>query len=107
MKYFIQNSLYVATLYLDFRYIQTLSIFRTQDIRYREALEYSFNRTLCNLDIFITYIYSSPSILRTRGIWWTAFYETLCNTGISELEAYSELTHISIMKKLIKNHVKP
>ena len=29
----------------------------------------------------ITYIYSSPSILRTRGTWWTIFYGTLCNIG--------------------------
>ena len=35
-----------------------------------------------NLDILITYIYSSPSMLRTRGIWWSVFYGTLCNAGI-------------------------
>ena len=32
--------------------------------------------------MFLTYIYSCPSILRTRGIWWAIFYKTLCNTGI-------------------------
>ena len=42
----------------------------------------SLHRTLCNLDIFITYIYSSPSILRIRGIWWVVFYRTLCISGI-------------------------
>ena len=66
----------------DFWYIQNLGIFRTQDKRYRESLKYSLHKTLCNLDIFITYIYSSPSMLRTRGIWWAVFYGTLCNTGI-------------------------
>ena len=29
-----------------------------------------------------THIYSSPSILRARGIWWAVFHRTLCNTGI-------------------------
>ena len=47
--------------------------------RYCESLKYSLHRTLCNLDIFTTYVYSSP---RTRGIWWVVFYRTLCNTGI-------------------------
>ena len=42
----------------------------------------SLHRTLCNLAIFITYIYSSPSILRIRGIWWVVFYRTLCINGI-------------------------
>ena len=50
--------------------------------RYCESLKYSLHRTLCNLDIFTTYVYSSPSILRTRGIWWAVFYRTLCNTCI-------------------------
>ena len=59
-----------------------LSRFKTQDIRYRESLKYSLHRTRCNLDIFMTYIYSSPSILRTRGIWWAVFYGTLSNTSI-------------------------
>ena len=73
---------FVTITYLDFWYIQNLSIFRIQDIRYRESLKYSLHRTLCNLDIFITHIYWSPSILRIPGIWWAVFYETLCNTGI-------------------------
>ena len=50
--------------------------------RYCESLKYSLHRTLCNLDIFITYVYSSPSIMRTRGLWWAVLYRTLCNTGI-------------------------
>ena len=50
--------------------------------RYCESLKYSLHRTLCNLDIFTTLVYSSPSILRTRGIWWVVFYRTLCDTGI-------------------------
>ena len=50
--------------------------------RYCESLKCSLHRTLCNLDIFTTYVYSSPSILRTRGIWWVVFYRTPCNTGI-------------------------
>ena len=56
---------FATTTYLDFWYIQNPSTFRTQDIRYRESL-----------------IYTSPSILRTRGIWWAVFHGTLCNIGI-------------------------
>ena len=63
-------------------YIQNLSICRTQHIRYHESLKYSLHRTLCNLVIFITYIHSSRSILRTLRIWWAVFYRTMCNTGI-------------------------
>ena len=56
-------------------------------LKYCESLKYSLNRALCNLDIFTTNAYSSPSKLRTRGIWWAVFYRTLCDTGI--FEAYS------------------
>ena len=79
MKYFIP---FVTITYLDFWYIQNLSIFRSQDIRYHESLKYSLHRSLCNLDILITYKYSSSSILRIRGVWWAVFHGTLCNTGI-------------------------
>ena len=51
-------------------------------LKYCESLKYSLNRALCNLDIFTTNAYSSPSKLRTRGIWWAVFYRTLCDTGI-------------------------
>ena len=50
--------------------------------RYFESLWYSLHRTLCNLDILKTYVYSSPSTLRTRGIWWAVFYRILYDTGI-------------------------
>ena len=50
--------------------------------RYCESLKYSLYRTLCYLDIFTTYVYSSPSILRIPGIWWAVFYRTLSNTDI-------------------------
>ena len=50
--------------------------------RYCESLKYSLHKSLCNVDIFTTCVYSSRSILRTRGIWWAIFYRTLCNTGI-------------------------
>ena len=50
--------------------------------RYCESLKYSLHRTVFNLGIFTTYIYSSPSTLRTRVIWWAVFYRTLCDTGI-------------------------
>ena len=50
--------------------------------RYCESLKYSLRRTLCNLGIFTTFVYSSLSTLRTRGIWWAVCYRTLCDTGI-------------------------
>ena len=72
---------FVTITYLDFWYIKNLSLFITQDIRYRESLNYSsFHKTLRNLDIFIIYIYSSCGMLRTQGIWWAVFYGALCNT---------------------------
>ena len=76
------SELSVTITYLDFWYIQNLIIFITQDIRYRQSLRYSLHRTLCNLEIFIIYIYSVPGIFRTPGIWRAVFYATLCNTGI-------------------------
>ena len=42
------------------------------------------HRTLCNLALFTTLVYSSLSILKTRGILWAVFYRTLCNTVIFE-----------------------
>ena len=66
--------------------------------RYCESLKYSLHRTLCNLDIFTTYVYSGPRTLRTRGIWWAVFYRTLCDTGYLELEAYSKPCQISIIE---------
>ena len=59
--------------------MQLKHIQNSRHSRYCESLNYSLHRTLCNLDIFTTYVYSSP---RTRGIWWVVFYRTLCNTGI-------------------------
>ena len=50
--------------------------------RYCESLKYSLHRTLCDLDIFTTYVYSSPSTWRTQGIWCVVLYRTLCDTGI-------------------------
>ena len=77
---------FVTITYLDFWYIISLSLFRTQDIRYCESSNHSsFLITLCNLDIFITYIYSSSSMLRTREIWWAVFYGTLCNIEPSQI----------------------
>ena len=50
--------------------------------RYCESLKYSLHRTLWDLDIFTTYVYSSPSTWRTQGIWCVVLYRTLCDTGI-------------------------
>ena len=61
---------------LHFWYIQNLRIFRTQDIRYRESLQHSLHRTLCNLDIFRT-----KGIFRTlRNIYYEEFYSEPCVT---------------------------
>ena len=58
--------------------------------RYCESLKYSLQRTLCNHDIFTTYLQSSPSTLRTRGIWCAVFYRTLYDTGIFRTQGISQ-----------------
>ena len=60
MKHFFSEP-FVTIAHLDSRYIQNLSIFRTQDnSKYRESLKYSSDRALCNLGI-TTLAYSSSS----------------------------------------------
>ena len=86
---------FVTIAYLDSWYIQNLNIFRTQDIQNNlESLRYSSRRTLRNLGIFTTLVYSSPSIVRIRGI-----------LTYSELIAYTEHCQISITENFIQNHV--
>ena len=98
IQWIICSEPFVTVTYLYFWYIQNLSMLKTQDIRYRESLKYSLHRTLCNLHIFIVYIYSNPSILRTRGIWWTVFYGTLCNTGI-----FRNILGFKVLNKIFYN----
>ena len=76
------SKLYANITFIDSWCILNLSIFNSRHSRYCESLKYSIHRTLCNLDIFTTYVYSSPSTLRTRRKWWAVFYRTLCDTGI-------------------------
>ena len=70
-------SIYRPLMHSKLKHIQN-----SRHSRYCESLKYSLHRTLCNLHIFTSYVYSSPSTLRTRGIWWGVFYRTLCDTGI-------------------------
>ena len=105
MKSFIQKPYCNYNIFRLLIHSKHLSIFRTQDIKYRESLKYSLRRTLCNLDIFITYEYSSPSILRNPRNMVGPFTTEPCVTlAYSELEAYSEPSQISIMKNFIQNH---
>ena len=105
---------FVTIAYLDSWYIQNLNIFRTQDIQNNlESLRYSSRRTLRNLGIFTTLVYSSPSIVRIRGILKTLstyrmfhFLQKPCVTlTYSELIAYTEHCQISITENFIQNHV--
>ena len=64
-------------MYSKLRHIQN-----SRHSRYCVSLKYSLHRAMYNLDIFTTYVYSSPRILRTRGTWSAVFYRTLCNTDI-------------------------
>ena len=81
MKYFIQNPMH----YITYRLMMHSKLKHIQNSRhwkYCESLKCRLHRTLCNVDIFTTYVYLSPSILETRGIWWAVFYRTLGKTGI-------------------------
>ena len=68
---------------------------------------------MCNLGIFTTLVYSSPSRLRAQGILrnLSNMYDGLFSTEpcvalvFSELEAYSELCQIFIMENFIYNLV--
>ena len=98
---------FVTTTYLDPWHIQNLSIFRTQDIWYRESLKYSLHKTLCNLDIIIFY----TLYIQALAYWQPEEYdgpfsmEHCVTLAYSELESYSEPSQISIMKNFIQNHV--
>ena len=48
--------------------------------RYRESLKYSLYRTLHNLDIFTTLVYSSPRIKSLSNIYFWGFYSSPCAT---------------------------
>ena len=81
VKYFTQN----LSKYDIYRLLTQSKLKHIQNStysRYCKSLKYSLRRTLSNLDIFTTYVYSSPSTLTTRWIWWVVFYRTLCDTGI-------------------------
>ena len=64
--------------------------------RKRESLKYSLHRTLFNLDIFTSYVYSVCNLQPIA---------TCVTLAYSELEAYSKPSQISIMENFIKNHV--
>ena len=81
VKYFTQN----LSKYDIYRLLAQSKLKHIQNStysRYCKSLKYSLHRILSNLDIFTTYVYLSPSTLRTRWIWWVVFYRTLCDTGI-------------------------
>ena len=61
--------------------------------KYRESLKYNLHRTMCNLGIFTTLVYSSPSILRTQEKLRTQsnMYDEPFSTEPCVTLAYSEL----------------
>ena len=68
---------------------------------------------MCNLGVFTTFVYSSPSILRTQGILrnLSDMYDGLFSTEpcvtliYSELETYSKPCQISMVENFIHNLV--
>ena len=79
--------------------------------RYRVSLKYSLLRTECNLGIFTTLAYLSPSVMRTRRILKTLSnmydgvfsIEPYITLAYSELQAYSEPCRVSVMENFIQS----
>ena len=73
--------------------------------RYCESLKYSLHRTLCNLDIFTTYAYSSLAYGEPEEYDGLFCMEPCVKLAYSELEVYSKPCQISVMENFIQNHV--
>ena len=117
----------VTLAYLEPCQIQIPSIFRTltyletvvysepcpiqnsRHLKYRKSLKYNLHRTLCNLVIFTTFVYSCPSILITRGIFkaLSNMHDGLFCTEPCMTLAYSEPCQISITDNLFRTMSNP
>ena len=86
--------------------------------KYWESLKCSLCRTICDLGILTTLVYSSPGRLRAQGIFrnLSNMYDELfstehCVTGLflvfSELKAYLEPCQIFMMESFLHNLVWP
>ena len=73
--------------------------------RYCESLKYSLHRTLLNVDIFTTYVYSSPSISRTKEYDGLFSVEPCVTLAYPEPETYPKPCQISLIENFIQNHV--
>ena len=84
MNHGIYDEVFCSEPYANIIFIRLLMHSKLQHIQNSRHSRYceSLHRALYNLDIFTTYVYSSPRILRTRGTWSAVFYRTLCNTDI-------------------------
>ena len=85
----IYDEVFCSEPYSDIIFIDSWCIKHIQNSRlsrYCESLKYSLHRTVFNLSIFTTYVYSSASTLRTRVIWWTVFYRTRCDDPMMHIQ---------------------
>ena len=104
--YHIQNpSIFRTLAYFEtVAYSEPCTIPNSRHSKYRESLKYSLHRTLFNLVIFTTFVYSCPSILITRGILkvlLNMYDGPFCTEPCITL-AYSEPCQISITENLFR-----
>ena len=99
------RTLYKYDIYRLLMHSKLYHIQNSTHLKYCESLKYSLNKALCNLDIFTTNAYSSPSKLRTRGIWWAVFYRTLCDTGIFRTRGIFQTLSNIYDGEFFQNHV--
>ena len=124
--WYIQNPVKYIRWSISFRTVK-YSIFRllfhsklwhiqnSRHSKYWESLKHSLRRTMCNLGIFTTLLYSSPGRLRAQGILrnLSNMYDGLFSTEpyvrlvFSELETYSEPCQIFVIENFIHNLLWP
>ena len=118
VKYIWWSILFRTLKYSIFRLLihsKPSDIWNSRHSKYWESLKYCLRRTICNLGIYTTLVYSSPGTLRAQWIIWNLsnmcdglFSTELCVTLVfSELEAYSEPCEIFMMENFIHNLIWP
>ena len=116
VKYIRWSILFRTLKYSIFRlliYSKPEHIQNSKHSKYWKSLKYSSRRTMCNLGIFTTLVYSSPGRLKAQWIirnlsdmYGRLFSTEPCVTLVfSEPEAYSEPCQIFTMENFIQNLV--
>ena len=102
----IQNpSMFTTLAYFEAMiYSEPCLIQNSRHSKYRESLKYSLHRTMCNLVIFTTLVYSCPSVFIIWGILkaLSNMYDGPFCTEPCITLAYTELCQISIKENLFR-----